>query len=257
MRIISWNINGIRAVEKKGFLEWLYNESPDILCLQETKAEEKDLSGEIARPKGYFSYFAHSKKKRGYSGVCVYTKEEPYEVRDGIGIPTLDDEGRTLILYFSDFVLINAYFPNSGMDGRLSAKMEYNDAIFLYMEGLRKKGKEVILVGDLNVAHEEIDIARPKENEGHAGFRPEERAWMDEILSAGYVDTFRHFYPDKRGAYTYWDVFTRARDRNVGWRIDYCLVSQKLMKKVKSAFILDYVLGSDHCPVGVEINIQN
>jgi len=184
MRIISWNVNGIRAVEKKGFLDWLYNESPDILCLQETKAEQKDISENIARPKGYFSYFAHSKKKKGYSGVCVYTKKEPKEIHEGIGVSHLDDEGRTLVLYFSDFVLINAYFPNSGMDGRLSVKMEYNDAILSFAEKLRKKGHEIVLAGDLNVAHEEIDIARPKENEEHAGFRPEERAWMDELLGA-------------------------------------------------------------------------
>ena len=255
MRILSWNVNGLRATHKNGFLEWLYEESPDILCLQETKAQKTDLQKELQNPDGYTGYFAHSKNKKGYSGVAVYTKAVPKKIEYGIGIKKFDDEGRTLVLHFDNFVLINCYFPNSGMEERLPIKLEYNDAILNYIEKLRKKGYKIIMCGDLNVAHEEIDLARPKENEGRAGFRIEERAWFDELIVAGYVDTFRHFYPDRRNAYSWWDVKSRARDRNVGWRIDYFIVSPDILKNLKSACILDYVLGSDHCPVGIDLDL--
>ncbi|MAZ40731.1 exodeoxyribonuclease III [bacterium] len=254
MRILSWNVNGLRATHKNGFLDWLYDDSPDILCLQETKAEEVDLVDELKNPDGYTGYFDHTKKRKGFNGVAIYTKIKPERVEKGFGVKKFDDEGRTLVAYFKDFVLINCYFPNSGMEERLPMKLEYNDAILEFMEGLRKKGHKVVMCGDLNVAHEEIDLARPKENEGRAGFREEERAWFDELMAAGYIDTFRHFYPDRRDAYSWWDMKSRARDRNVGWRIDYFITSPDVQKNLKSAFILDYVLGSDHCPVGIELD---
>lgn len=253
MRILSWNVNGVRAVHKKGFLNWVYNETPDILCLQETKASEEVLPDELKNVDGYHSYFASSIVKKGYSGVGVYTKIEPAKVEKGIGIQKFDEEGRTLVLHYDTFILVNCYFPNSGMDHRLHLKYEYNDAILSFIESLRKKGKNVVMCGDFNVAHEEIDLARPKENVGRAGFRDEEREWFDELINMGYVDTFRHFYPEKKDAYTWWDMKSRARDRNVGWRIDYFVVNQSFAKNLKNAFILDSVMGSDHCPVGITV----
>jgi exodeoxyribonuclease-3 len=253
--MLSWNVNGIRAAHKKGFLDWLYNDSPDIIGLQETKAEASQLPSELAKPKGYNAYFASSKTKKGYSGVAVYSKKEPNEVDYGIGVKEFDEEGRTLILYFDDFTFINCYFPNSGMGPhRVKMKLTYNDALLSFMEKHRKKQKHIIVCGDFNVAHEEIDLARPKENVDHAGFLPEERAWVDELVGAGYVDTFRHFYPTKINAYSWWDMKSRARDRNVGWRIDYFFITPALTKNLKSAFILDHVMGSDHAPVGIELS---
>lgn len=253
MRILSWNINGLRASHKSGFLDWLYDECPDILCLQETKADPDDLLDELRQPKGYFSYFASSIVKKGYSGVACFTKERPDGVEYGLGIKKFDDEGRVIVLYFPKFVLINAYFPNSGMPGRLAFKLEFDDAFLAFCDRLRKKGHKVIFCGDLNVAHGEIDLARPKENEGRAGFTEEERAWVDEVVASGYIDTYRHFYPEKRDAYTYWDLQSRARDRNVGWRIDYFFVSPDLITSLTGASILSHVYTSDHCPVGIEL----
>ena len=254
MRILSWNVNGIRATYKKGFLNWLFNEGPDVMCIQETKASTDVLPEELLNVKGYESYFFSSTIKKGYSGVGVYTKHKPKNVEYGLGIEKFDQEGRSITLFFDDFVLINAYFPNSGGGPeRIKMKFDFNDAILEYMDKLKSDSKKVVLCGDLNVAHEEIDLARPKENDGRAGFMPEERAWMDEVLATGYVDTFRHLYPNKTEAYSWWDMKSKARDRNVGWRIDYFLISQNLTKQLKSAFILDYVMGSDHCPVGIEL----
>lgn len=252
MKIYSWNINGLRSSHKNGFLEWFYNESPDILGLQEVKSATESLPEEIRNPKGYHSFF-HPAKKGGYSGVAVYSKEEPDEVVVGLGEEKFDDEGRVLTCYFREFVFITAYFPNSGRQGRLEFKLSFNDSFLAHVEKIKKSGLPVVFCGDLNVAHEEIDLARPKENNGRAGFHPDERAWVDEVVSAGYIDTYRYFYPEKKDAYTYWDQITRARDRNVGWRIDYFFISRNLLPKLKGANILSNVYGSDHCPVSISL----
>jgi len=250
MRIISWNVNGIRAVEKRGFVEWLERESPDVLCLNETKAEPGQLSPNLVNPRGYRSAWA-SAKKRGYSGVALYSKIEPQDVRF-MGKAEFDDEGRTLAADFKDFTLIAAYFPNSQDAGaRLDYKLAFCDAMLRMCNALVKKGRHILLCGDYNIAHTPIDLARPKENEGNAGYLPEERAWMDKFTKAGYVDTFRHFHPGETGQYTWWSYRMNARERNVGWRIDYHCVDRAFLPRVKSSVIRADVEGSDHCPVEI------
>lgn len=250
MRIISWNVNGFRANIKKGGFDWFLNESPDIYCLQEVKAEASQLDEKVVHPQGYFSYFDHSKGRKGYSGVAIYSKVEPEKVEYGLGKPELDQEGRFIALFFKEFVLVNTYFPNGGGGPeRLKFKLEYYEEFLSYINNLKKKGHEIIFCGDVNTAHNEIDLARPKENVDNTGFLPIERAWLDKVVQAGYVDVFRHFYPKEVGKYTYWDMKTFARDRNVGWRIDYFFVTDSLLKKVKKTAILEQVMGSDHCPI--------
>lgn len=227
---------------------------PDIVCLQETKASPEQLPDEAKNISGYYSFFASSTVKKGYSGVAVYTKESPLKVEYGLGVKRFDEQGRTLVLHFKDFVLINCYFPNGGGGPeKLKYKLDFYDAFLEFADKLSKK-KPLIFCGDVNVAHEEIDLSRPKENQTHVGFLPEERAWMDEVITHGYVDVFRHFYPNKTEAYTYWDLYTRARDRNVGWRIDYFFASTKFMPRVKSTKILADWYGSDHCPILLEVD---
>ncbi len=257
MKIISWNTNGLRATIKQGYFEPIFEKyKPDILCLQETKADVDQIAEEFRNHKNYFSYFASSKVKKGYSGVAIFSKVKPEKV-ENLNIPRFDDEGRTLVAHYKDFVLINCYFPNGGGgEVRLKYKLEFYDAFLEYINELKKKNKRVIFCGDVNTAHEEIDLARPKENETHTGFLPEERAWMDEVVTHGWVDVFRHFYPTKKDAYTYWDVYTRARERNVGWRIDYFFVSPNIISKVKGTKILDDYYGSDHCPIELSLNIS-
>jgi exodeoxyribonuclease-3 len=250
MNIICWNVNGLRALVKKGQFDWLVSTSPDIFCLQETKAHPDQLPEEIKNPKGYFSYFDHSRGRKGYSGVAVYSKIKPESVDYKLGVEALDQEGRFLGLHFKDFTLCNIYFPNGGGGpDRLKFKFDYYDAFLEYVERLKKKGRKVIFCGDVNTAHEEIDLARPKENEKNTGFLPEERAWLDEVINHGYVDVFRHFYPQKTGAYTYWDMKTFSRERNVGWRIDYFFTTSDLLPRIKKVAILNGVNGSDHCPI--------
>jgi len=255
IKIISWNVNGLRAVHRKdGFLGFIKKQNPDILCLQETKASPEQLPDEIHNIPGYYSYFAVSKVKKGYSGVVIYTKEKPQKVEYGVGIKKFDEEGRTLVAYYKNFILLNVYFPNGGGGpDRLKYKLDFYDAFLKFIEKLRKKNKKIIFCGDVNTAHEEIDLARPKQNEDNTGFLPEERAWIDEVIYHGYADVFRHFYPDKKDMYTYWDMKTRARDRNVGWRLDYFFVSSELLHKIKSTKILSEVYGSDHCPIVLEL----
>lgn len=254
MRIVSWNVNGLRAAAKKGFLDWLHETSPDILGLQETKVEDAQLPPAVRNPVGYFAYFSSSKGRKGYSGVALYSKEKPRKVEYGIGIKEFDDEGRILIGHYDDFVLLNVYFPNGGGGPeRLKYKLEFYDAFLSYIEKLRQKGKKIIFCGDINTAHESIDLARPKENEKNTGFLPEERAWIDELIYHGYIDTFRHFHPHKEGAYSYWDMKTSARDRNVGWRIDYVFISPDILPRLRSAGIASNIFGSDHCPVWVDL----
>ena len=251
MRILSWNVNGIRAVQRKGFVEWLQDERPDILCVQETKASPEQLSEEIRNPSGYHSYFASALRK-GYSGVALYTKEKPRAVSYGLGIDEFDNEGRTIIASYDDFVLYNIYFPNGkASKERLRFKMHFYDSFLEHAENIKDSGSNVIVCGDFNTAHKEIDLARPKQNEKVSGFLPEERAWIDRFISRGFVDTFR-IYNKEPGQYTWWDLKSRARDRNVGWRIDYFFESEDLGKRLRSAFIMPDVTGSDHCPIGIE-----
>ncbi len=253
MKLISFNVNGIRAIEKKGFFEWMQKESPDVLCLQETKAHPDQLAENIIKPAGYHSFWSAAEKK-GYSGVAIYTKIKPLSVTEGLGVAEFDSEGRTLMADYGDFILFNIYYPNGGAGNkRVPFKMSFYDAFLKKVEKLRKAGKGIIITGDVNTAHTEIDLARPKQNEKNTGFLPEEREWMTKFVSCGYVDTFRHFVKEG-GHYSWWDYKTGARARDVGWRIDYFFVSQNLLPRLKKAFILKEVMGSDHCPVGIEIN---
>mgnify|MGYP001606307930 FL=1 len=256
MRIISWNVNGIRALHRKGYWDWIIKESSDIFCLQETKANPEQLLEEIRNPKGYYSYFDFPKEKKGYSGVAIYSKVKPEKVEYVMGNAVLDNEGRLIAVYYPQFVLINVYFPNGGGGPeRLQYKLDFYKEFLKYVNKLRKQRHKVIFCGDINTAHNEIDLARPKENEDNTGFLPIERAWLDEVIKAGYIDTFRHFYPDKKDVYTYWDMKTFARDRNVGWRIDYFFVSSDILNNIKGIKILNQVSGSDHCPILLDINI--
>ncbi len=255
MKIISWNINGIRATHnKKLFLPFIEKTKPDILCLQETKVEESQLPQEIAKIKGYYSYFASPTLKKGYSGVAIYTKEEPEKIEYGIGNHEFDAEGRVIVAYYPKFTLLNVYFPNGGGgEKRLKYKLDFYDAFLVFVNKLKKNGNKIIFCGDINTAHEEIDLARPKENENNTGFLPEERAWIDEVIAHGYVDVFRDLHPTKKDAYTFWDMKSHARDRNVGWRLDYFFVSNNLSAKIKSTNILTDELGSDHCPISLSL----
>ncbi len=256
MRLLSWNVNGIRAVERKGFREWFEKEQPDILCIQETKARKEQLSSFLQKPEDYFAYFSSAEKK-GYSGVAVYTKQQPITVQEGFSNSYFDGEGRTLRLEFESFILYNVYFPNGGMGPEsLKYKLDFYDSFLKILKEELALGKKIIICGDVNTAHKEIDLARPKANEKNTGFLPEERAWIDRLLASGFIDTFRVFNKEPDN-YTYWDMKTRARDRNVGWRIDYFFVSNNLKELLVDAFILKDVLGSDHCPVGIELMINN
>lgn len=256
LRLLSWNVNGIRAAYKKGFVNWFVKENPDILCLQETKAHPEQLTDDLLNINGYKSYFSSSIVKKGYSGVAIYTKQEPDKVEHGFGISKFDDEGRIIVADYKSFLLINIYYPNGKMSPeRLQYKMDFYNAFLEYADKLVKKGKNLVICGDVNTAHKEIDLARPKENEKISGFLPIEREWMDKFISHGYVDTFRMFN-DQPEQYTWWDMQSRARERNVGWRIDYFFVSENFRKNVNNAFIMPEVMGSDHCPVGIEINLK-
>jgi exodeoxyribonuclease-3 len=251
-RILSWNVNGIRAAQKKGFISWLLKENPDILCIQETKAHINQLDEELVKPNGYKTFWSSAERK-GYSGVATYTKTDPVDTKNGFGIKKFDNEGRTLIHEYKDFILFNIYFPNGQMnEERLKFKLEFYEEFLKYTNKLKDKGKKIIVCGDINTAHKEIDLARPKENEKTSGFLPIERKWMDKFVSEGYIDTFRHFTKDG-GHYTYWDPITRARERNVGWRIDYFFITPNLLPDLKSGFIMPEVMGSDHCPIGIEL----
>jgi len=254
MKILCWNVNGVRAVAGKGFLEWLNRESPDILCLQETKAQPDQLNEAIRDPESYHAYWNYPNQK-GYSGVATLAREKPLRVQTGFGMPQFDSEGRTIVTEFPGFTLMNIYFPNGKKDGqRLQYKMDFYEAFLQSVEPLRAEGKKVIICGDFNTAHKEIDLARPKENEKVSGFLPMERAWMDTFVSHGYVDTFRQFSKEP-GQYTWWDLKSRARERNVGWRIDYFFVTENLLPSVSSAFIMPEVTGSDHCPIGIRLSM--
>lgn len=249
--LVSWNVNGIRAAERKGFLEWLYHHQYSVVCLQETKISHPDqLSKSLAQPDGYFAYFHCATEKKGYSGTAVYTREEPFEVRTFFGADSLlSREGRMMELHFRDFVLLNIYFPNGGSgEERLRYKMQFYAEFLTYISDLTARGKHVIFCGDVNTAHREIDLARPKENQKTSGFLPEERAWIDGLLGAGFIDVFREAYPEQV-RYSWWDMKTRARERNIGWRIDYFFSDTESVSRVSDIEYLTDIPGSDHCPV--------
>jgi exodeoxyribonuclease III len=250
MNIVSWNVNGLRAVHRKGSWDIFFKTGADIVCLQEVKARAEQLPAELTAIPGYSGYFNAPTEKKGYSGVAILSKETPKTIGTGLDIHAYDQEGRVLVAEYDDFTLLNVYFPNGGGGPiRLAYKLEFYDAFLAYIEKLRASGKSIIFCGDVNTAHEEIDLARPKENQEHTGFLPEERAWLDEVVHHGYIDVFRHFYPTKTGAYTYWDQKTGARERNVGWRIDYFFVSPDLQRRLAGIEILTDIYGSDHCPI--------
>jgi exodeoxyribonuclease-3 len=248
VRLMCWNINGIRAAWKKGLPGWFSQEAPDILCLQETKANPDQLDYDMLHFEDYKVYF-NAAEKKGYSGVAIYTQKEPVNVKSGLGNPMFDTEGRVIEMEFENFVLFNVYFPNGGRGPeRVKFKLDFYAELFKRAEELRIRQPNIIICGDYNTAHKEIDLARPKENQNTSGFLEEERAWIDKIVSMNYVDTFREFnqQPDQ---YTYWDQVTRARDRNVGWRIDYFFVSREARPFVSHACIHPEIQGSDHCPI--------
>ncbi len=253
MRIVSWNTNGLRGTIKANMWEpFIEAVKPDVICLQETKSEPEQLPKEFTE-NGWHHIYAWSKVKKGYSGTAILSKEKPLKVEGGFGIKKFDDEGRTTIAYFKNFVLINCYFPNGGGGPvRLKYKLDFYDAFLKFVEKL-KKTHEVIFTGDVNTAHTEIDLARPKENVENTGFLPIERAWVDKVIKKGWVDVFRYFFPNKKDAYTYWDQKSGARARNVGWRIDYFFVTQKMLKKIKRTTIHADVFGSDHCPISIDL----
>ena len=258
MKILSWNVNGVRSVAKHGFLEWLAREAPEVLCLNETKAEPGQLSPTLINPQAkgklYRSYWASAKKK-GYSGVAIYSTVEPLDVHF-LGKDEFDDEGRVLIAEFKEFSLIATYFPNAQEEGkRLDYKLAFCASIMRLCNSLTKKGRHFLLSGDYNIAHRPIDLARPRDNENNPGYLPEERAWMDKFTRAGYIDTFRHFHPCQEGHYSWWSYRSNVRARNVGWRIDYHCVNRSFLSKVKYSIIRPDVMGSDHCPVEIKLEL--
>ena len=250
MKLISWNVNGLRSVLRKSFLDYLAEERPDILCLQETRAEPDEV--EQLWPVTYTTYW-NAAQKKGYSGTAIFTRHRPLQVKPGIGAAEHDCEGRVLTAEYPEFFLVNVYVPNSQRElTRLAYRQQWDHEFLRYLKKLERK-KPVIFCGDLNVAHTEIDLANPKANLRNHGFTPEERAGFSAFLKAGFIDTFREFEP-RGGHYTWWSPMAGARDRNVGWRIDYFLISAPLRPRLKRAFIRCNVMGSDHCPVGIEIS---
>jgi len=268
MKILSWNVNGLRAIAEKGFLDWVKKSNADVICLQETKAQEKDLASNLLYPQGYNSFF-NSAVKKGYSGVVVYTKQKPLRVKNKLGMKRFDEEGRFLELQYPGFVLINFYLPHGGRKKEnLVYKLKVYQKIFKYLEKMKKQ--KLILIGDFNIAHQEIDLARPKQNKNNIMFTPKEREQIDKLIGLGFIDSFRKFYKEG-GNYTWWpysrvkrenkvlrenragSYFVNFRQRNLGWRIDYAFVSKNLTPSLKKSFILPQVKGSDHCPIGIEV----
>ena len=253
MKIISYNLNGIRSAISKGLFDWLAVEQPDVFCIQESKAQPEQIDVMTMQELGYQSYI-HSAEKKGYSGTAIFAKKEPLSVSYGLGIEEHDHEGRAITLEYEDFYLLCVYTPNAQRElARLSYRMEWEDALREYMKSLDSK-KPVIYCGDLNVAHEEIDLKNPKTNHFSAGFSDEERGKFTELLNSGFKDTFRNLYPEEV-KYSWWSYMYGARAKNVGWRIDYFVVSDRIIDKVKDSFILNEIMGSDHCPVGIELEL--
>ena len=249
MRFISWNVNGLRACVQKGFLEWFIAQHADFFCLQETKLQDGQIQLDLPN---YEQYWCHAEKK-GYSGTAIFTRHTPLNVTYGIGVDDLDNEGRVLCLEYEKFFLVNCYTPNAQRElARIDHRMRWDEAFRAYLKALDQK-KPVIICGDLNVAHNEIDLKNPKSNRGNAGFSDEERESFSKTLSLGFTDTFRYMYPEVTDAYTWWSYMFNARKNNAGWRIDYFLVSDRLKEKIVNTPIFSDVFGSDHCPVGLEL----
>ena len=255
MKILSYNVNGIRAILKKGFLDYVASVKPDVLFLQETKADLDKIPDEIKELEGYHTFWHSCERKSGYSGVGVLVRDKPDEVNMKIGTEDIDNEGRIIEVQYGDLSLYGCYFPNGSKgNSRVPYKMDFYDRLFERCAEQRKEGRRILVCGDYNTAHHEIDLARPKPNEKNTGFLPEERVKLDDLVEQGWLDSFREFYPEEPDQYSYWDYFTRARERNVGWRIDYHWITEELRPSLKNAFISDDVFGSDHCPVGVILN---
>ena len=256
VRIFSWNVNGLRACGRKGFLDWLAKAKPDILGLQETRALPEQLDEEIRQPDGYRTHL-HPAERKGYSGVALYSRTEPRSVvLGGLEEPRFDDEGRLIIADYGDFLFYTGYFPNGGNDlSRVPYKLEFSEAVLQHAEAQRRDGKSIVICGDVNTAHEEIDLANPKSNSKNTGFLPEERAWVTRFMDQGYVDIFRRLHPGEEGRYTWWSNRPGVRERNVGWRIDYFFISPDLEEKVVAARIHADVMGSDHCPIELELDL--
>lgn len=254
LKLLSWNVDGIRAIYKNNLLDWLNKESPDVICFQETRAVPEQLEKNLTEPQGYYTFWNYAEKK-GYGGVATFTKEKPLNIKMDFKNSKFDTEGRLIICEYPEFKLFNVYFPNGkASPARLKYKMEFYEAFLNYVEPLRKGGEKLVVCGDVNTAHSEIDLARPKENSKISGFLPEERQWIDKFLAYGWKDAFRHFEkgPDH---YTWWSLRTGARQRNVGWRIDYFFITENLLPQLTGAFIMSDVEGSDHCPIGITLKV--
>lgn len=252
MDIFSWNVNGIRAVSEKGFFDFIDEKSPDVLCIQETKIQPEKLTDKLKNINDYYSNFSYAERK-GYSGVATYSKEKPVSVKHGIGIEKFDSEGRILITEFKQFILFNVYFPNGQKDEeRLNYKMEFYDAILDYLNELKDNGKKIVICGDYNTAHNDIDIKNAKANSKRSGFLSVERAWIDKFIDNGYNDIFRIMHPSEI-KYSWWSYRFKARERNAGWRIDYFFVTDNLVDSIESAEILNEIKGSDHCPISIQL----
>ena len=251
MKFISWNVNGLRACMGKGFMDFFNSQDADFFCLQETKLQEGQITMELPRHKDFWSYA----EKKGYSGTAIFAKTEPISVSRGIGVEELDNEGRVVTLEYENFYLVTCYTPNAQRElARIDHRMKWDEAFRSFIRTLDEK-KPVIICGDLNVAHQEIDLKNPKSNRGNAGFSDEERESFTKTLNLGFTDTFRHLNPDATGCYTWWSYMFKAREKDVGWRIDYFLVSNRIADKITAAPIYKEILGSDHCPVGLEIDL--
>jgi exodeoxyribonuclease III len=248
MKLISWNVNGIRSVQRYGFSDWFSGTNADFVCVQETKAHPDQIEEQVLHPNKCHSYWASAEKK-GYSGVAIFAKKEPQNIKVGIDLPEADNEGRVITLEYDQFFLVNSYFPNSQRDhARLNFKMQFCDQMLKYIDKLHKKNKDVILCGDFNISHQEIDLKNPKSNMKNAGFLPEERAWMDKLLKKNWVDTFR-VKEKGPGFYTWWSYRPGVREKNIGWRLDYFVANGESQEKIKSVTHQTKVMGSDHCPV--------
>jgi len=257
VRLYSWNVNGVRSAVSKGLLGWFDEAAPDILCLQEVRAEEHQIDPALAAPLGYHAVWNPSRARKGYSGTAILSRERPREVELGLGDEEFDVEGRTVIAHFDDFVLLNSYFPNGRNDlSRVDYKLRFSELFLGRCEEFRSQGRHVVFCGDLNTSHQPIDLARPRENQRNTGFLPEERAWIDRVCAAGYLDTWRQLEPDTPDRYTWWAMRMRARERNVGWRLDYFFIDEGLAHAVRGARIHDQVIGSDHCPVELELEFD-
>jgi exodeoxyribonuclease-3 len=250
MKLVSWNVNGIRACVKKGFLDFFHDVNADIFCVQETKLQAGQIQLEL---NGYHQFWNYAEKK-GYSGTAIFSKIEPLSVKYGFDIDDSEPEGRIITLEFEEFFLVTMYTPNSQRDlARLPFRLDWEDKIRMYLQELSRK-KPIVLCGDLNVAHQEIDLKNPKSNLSNSGFTPEERGKMTALLESGFVDSFRHLYPDKEEAYTWWSYMNKVRERNIGWRIDYFITSENVKNQIQDAKIHAEIMGSDHCPVSLEID---